>query len=88
MGTTGYVMSGGTVYDPRSSPTGDLASYYEWDSLDPSYGHSDNSYQYHYHAVSNGRLIDRGTVEISSLKFEPICKRQGFLDCILVYIIN
>merc|ERR1712048_831540 len=48
---TGYVMSGGTVYDPRSSPTGDLASYYEWDSLDPYFGHSDNNFQYHYHAV-------------------------------------
>jgi len=51
MGTTGYVMSGGTVFDPRSSTDGSLASYYEWDSLDPSYGHSDNSFQYHYHAV-------------------------------------
>merc|ERR1719362_433880 len=40
MGVTGYVMSGGTVYDHRSSPFGDLASYYEWDSLDPSFGHS------------------------------------------------
>ena len=52
MGVLGYVMSGGTIYDPRSSPSGDLAAYYEWDSLDPSYGHSDQNKQYHYHAVS------------------------------------
>merc|ERR550532_323533 len=51
MGVTGYVMSGGTTYDHRSSPFGDLASYYEWDSLDPSFGHSDEAKQYHYHAV-------------------------------------
>ena len=50
-------MSGGTVYDPRSSPTGDLASYYEWDSLDPYFGHSDNNFQYHYHAVSNAKYV-------------------------------
>merc|ERR1719458_1137300 len=43
LGVTGYVMSGTTVYDHRSSPFGDLASYYEWDSLDPSFGHSDQS---------------------------------------------
>merc|ERR1711935_1270673 len=30
LGVIGYVMSGGTVYDHRSSPQGDLASYYEW----------------------------------------------------------
>merc|ERR1719323_1510194 len=53
LGVVGYVMSGGTVYDHRSSPTGDLASFYEWDSLDPSFGHSDNNNQYHYHAVPN-----------------------------------
>ena len=52
MGVVGYVMSGGTVYDHRSSPMGDIASYNEWDSLDPSFGHSDNNNQYHYHAVS------------------------------------
>ncbi len=31
---------------------GSLASNYEWDTLDPCYGHSDASKQYHYHAVS------------------------------------
>ena len=51
MGATGYVMSGTTTYDARSSPQGDLAAYYEWDSLDPYYGHSDADMQYHYHAV-------------------------------------
>ena len=57
MGVTGYVMSGGTTYDHRSSPFGDLASYYEWDSLDPSFGHSDEAKQYHYHAVSTKVIL-------------------------------
>merc|ERR1712141_466067 len=43
-----------TTFDARSSPTGELAAYYEWDSLDPYYGHSDADMQYHYHAVPNG----------------------------------
>ena len=51
MGTIGWAISGGTFYDHRSSPEGDLAAYYEWDTLDYSYGHSDNNNQYHYHAV-------------------------------------
>ena len=53
MGATGYVTSGTTTFDARSSPTGELAAYYEWDSLDPYYGHSDADMQYHYHAVSS-----------------------------------
>merc|ERR1712029_1185345 len=36
---------------PTEAPT---AAYYEWDSLDPYFGHSDQSKQYHYHAVPNG----------------------------------
>ena len=59
MGVTGYVMSGGTTYDHRSSPFGDIASYYEWDSLDPSFGHSDQNKQYHYHAVSTYQHVNR-----------------------------
>ena len=59
MGVVGYVMSGGTVYDHRSSPMGDIASYNEWDSLDPSFGHSDNNNQYHYHAVSVATFITK-----------------------------
>merc|ERR1711963_1086722 len=51
MGTTGFVTSGGVVYDHRSSPQGNLASYYEWDSLDPYFGHSDQDAPYHYHAI-------------------------------------
>ena len=58
MGVTGYVMSGSTVFDHRSSPFGDLASYYEWDSLDPSFGHSDQNKQYHYHAVSTYQYVN------------------------------
>ena len=53
MGATGYVTSGTTVFDARSSPQGDLAAYNEWDTLDPYYGHSDGNKQYHYHAVSS-----------------------------------
>jgi len=49
--TTGYITSGGVVYDHRSSPQGNLASYYEWDSLDPYFGHSDQDASYHYHAI-------------------------------------
>merc|ERR1719414_1985177 len=49
-----YVKSGTTTFDARSSPQGNLASYYEWDSLDPYFGHSDQNKQYHYHAVPNG----------------------------------
>jgi len=70
MGVEGYVMSGGTVYDHRSSPTGDLASYYEWDSLDPSYGHSDSAGQYHYHAVPT---------EWSSSADSSACEHIGYM---------
>merc|ERR1719328_315223 len=70
LGVVGYVMSGGTVYDHRSSPTGDLASYYEWDSLDPSYGHSDSAGQYHYHAVPT---------EWSSSADSSACEHIGYM---------
>ena len=54
MGVTGYVFSGGSVYDHRSGDDDDapLAIYWEGDSLDPYNGHSDADSQYHYHAVS------------------------------------
>ena len=54
MGVTGYVFSGGSVYDHRSGDDDDapLAIYWEGDSLDPYNGHSDQDSQYHYHAVS------------------------------------
>ena len=54
MGVTGYIFSGGTTYDHRSGDQDDapLAIYWEGDSLDPYYGHSDQDSQYHYHAVS------------------------------------
>jgi len=51
MGTMGYVSSGTVVFDARSSPDGDLASCFEWDTLDPSHGHSAPGGVYHYHAV-------------------------------------
>ena len=54
MGCVGYLFSGGCVFDHRSGDADDapLAIYWEGDSLDPYYGHSNNVYQYHYHAVS------------------------------------
>ena len=75
MGATGYVTSGGTVFDARSSPQGELAAYYEWDSLDPYYGHSDESKQYHYHAVSIYISIVQKfkMVEFSSAKIQTLC---------------
>ena len=75
MGTTGYVKSGGAVFDHRSSPFGDLASCNEWISLDPSHGHSDPSKQYHYHAVSNFFF----TIRRSKYKphFEICCFETG-----------
>ena len=51
MGTTGFVMSGAVLFDHRSSERGALAACNEWQSLDPSYGHSDPNGGYHYHAV-------------------------------------
>ena len=59
MGATGYVMSGTVTFDARSSPDGELAAYYEWDSLDPYYGHSDADMQYHYHAVSSFQVSEK-----------------------------
>ena len=51
MGVMAITTSGAPIYNPLSSSDGSLASYYEWTTLDPCYGHSDASYQYHYHAV-------------------------------------
>ena len=52
MGVMAVTNSGAPMYNPLSSSNGSLASYYEWDTLDPCYGHTDADYQYHYHAVS------------------------------------
>jgi hypothetical protein len=52
MGVMGVTTSGAPIYNPLSSSNGSLASYYEWTTLDPCYGHTDADYQYHYHAVS------------------------------------
>ena len=52
MSSIAFFTSGTTLYNPLSSSTGNLASYYEWSTLDPCYGHSDADKQYHYHAVS------------------------------------
>ena len=52
MGATAYITSGTVMYNPLSSPQGNLASDKEWVSLDPCYGHSSPDSQYHYHAVN------------------------------------
>lgn len=57
MGSIAFLTSGAVLYNPLSSSNGSLASYYEWDSLDPCYGHSDSDKQYHYHAVSTIRFV-------------------------------
>jgi len=51
MGAIGFITTGTVIYNPLSSPEGNLASYYEWSSLDPCFGHSSPDMQYHYHAV-------------------------------------
>ena len=79
MGATGYVTSGTTTFDARSSPDGNLAAYYEWDSLDPYFGHSDQSKQYHYHAVCIRRVICILTLLIYNLR----CLMDGQVPMIL-----
>ena len=57
MGAIAYITTGTVLYNPLSGSDGSLASYYEWSSLDPCYGHSSPDSQYHYHAVSNSLFI-------------------------------
>jgi hypothetical protein len=52
MGAIAFFTSGAVLYNPLSASNGSLASYYEWSTLDPCYGHSSVDKQYHYHAVS------------------------------------
>ncbi len=52
MGATAFFNSGAVMYNPLSSPQGNLALDKEWISLDPCHGHSSPDMQYHYHAVS------------------------------------
>ncbi len=70
MGTIGFVMSGGVVYDPRSSEDGGLAACNEWISLDPSFGHSSQNKQYHYHAVPT---------DYSSAADASACEHIGYM---------
>ena len=71
MGTTGWVNSGGVLFDHRSATDGSLASYYEIDSLDPCNGHSDGRYQYHYHLTPE---CIEGAADNSS------CLELGYMD--------
>ena len=52
MGTVGFVDSGGVIFNHLSETDGSLAIYYEADTLDSCYGHSNTVEQYHYHGVS------------------------------------
>ena len=71
MGTTGWVSSGGVLFDHRSAPDGSLAYYYEIDSMDPCLGHSNEFYQYHYHFTP--QCIE-GAADNSS------CLQLGYMD--------
>ena len=57
MGSVGWVESGGVIYNHLSNPNGELAAYYEIETLDNCGGHSDQSNQYHYHLVDATFLI-------------------------------
>jgi hypothetical protein len=66
MGVMGITTSGTPIYNPLSQSNGSLASYYEWDTLDPCYGHTDQDYQYHYHAISSC-ITDATTASTNTL---------------------
>ena len=51
LGTTGFVETGGVIYNHLAGRDGELAVFYELDTLDNCYGHSDKQKQYHYHGV-------------------------------------
>jgi len=51
MEAIGFVESGAMLYNHLSKPDGSLAAYYEIDTLDDCFGHSDPFSQYHYHGV-------------------------------------
>ena len=53
MGAIGYATSGGTFFDTRANPNGEVAWVDEIISLDKCMGHSNQASQYHYHGVSN-----------------------------------
>ena len=66
MGSIAFFTSGAVLYNPLSDANGSLASYYEWSTLDPCYGHSSVDKQYHYHAVSYLRG-DHNTISFTSV---------------------
>jgi len=71
MGTTGWIISGGVVFDYRSEVDGSMAYYYEGDTLDPCYGHSDVDDQYHYHETPDC---------ISGSTNTSACEFLGYMD--------
>ena len=63
MGATAFFTSGAVLYNPLTTTDGALASYDQWLTLDPCYGHSTKERQYHYHAVS--------IAFVGGMQFEP-----------------
>lgn len=51
MGTAGFAVNGGAIFDTRSDPPPDVAWYWEYDTLDTCLGHSDVDKQYHHHGI-------------------------------------
>jgi len=70
MGTTGWVKSGAVLFDERSSPDGNLAAFYEYESLDSCHGHSAPPATYHYHA---------SPACIAGAEDEKACVQLGFM---------
>ena len=76
MGSVGWVESGGVIYNHLSNPNGELAAYYEIETLDNCGGHSDQSNQYHYHLVHATFLIIHIYVEVLNQINEIISHRS------------
>jgi hypothetical protein len=58
MGVMAITTSGAPIYNPLSALNGSLASYYEWTTLDPCYGHTDADYPiYGYASNSAGTTL-------------------------------
>ena len=95
MGAIAFITTGTVLYNPLSSSDGSLASYYEWDTLDPCYGHSSVDKQYHYHAVRIflnlfvcSRWFNVLKYVASSLKVNSSNFNFNSCNCILVLIVD
>ena len=73
MGAIAFMTTGTVLYNPLSGSDGSLASYYEWSTLDPCYGHSSADKQYHYHAVSLKFSCILGLLGALIIRFSKFC---------------